>query len=309
MTMSLLRTITVALFAGLLAQQQAMAAEIKVDKLVNSQGYVSISLTGEIKEGDDLVFARLAKSAKYIWLHLDSPGGELDTAMAIGSIVRNKEGTVLTSSCYSACVLIFAGGVRRTGSLAFDEPVVGVHRTFFTELQTGLSTRQVKKLYDSQLNRVRRYLAEMNVAPELLSFMQSIEPGDIHVLTKKELNLYGLGAQDVIYAERSVALQAEELGISSLELRNREQRGRDECVGDAAAQMVPSEAERANAIKFGITIKMMQQVDCKSAIHYGISVETYLQRWSQVNELCRRYPEKQQGRCENHFMVTGRATP
>jgi hypothetical protein len=312
MTTSFLKAMSVALFAGLLIQKTAMCADIVVDKSSNHE-LVSISLTGEIKRGDDLVFARLAKSAKEISLSLESSGGDVDTAMAIGSIIRKSEGWVMTRACYSACVLIFAGGVTRTGPAIVDEPVVGVHRIFFAELQPGLTASQVKARYDAQLNRVRSYLAEMNVAPELLSFMQSIEPGDMHVLTQKELNLYGLRTQDAIYAERLVAARSEELGISSLEYRTREQRGNDECKDVAATMKEPTEAERAMATNWGISVDIYRQrssqVECAMAIHYGTSVDIYRQRSSQVNERCRRYTDYKQNRCQMHFMTTGRATP
>jgi hypothetical protein len=240
---------------------------------------------------------------------LDSGGGDVNTAMAIGSIVRKREGQVMARACYSSCVLIFAGGVRRTGPAIFDEPVVGVHRIFFAELRPELTANQVKAQYDSQLNRIRSYLAEMNVSSELISFMQSIDPSDMHILTRKELNLYGLGAQDVIYAERLVAARAEELGISSLEYRAREQRGRIECK-DIATRMEPTEAERAEAIRIGISIESVLQATCAQAIEYGTSVEVYRQRSSVVNERCRHYTgQMQQNRCQMHFMVSGRATP
>lgn len=282
MVISLLRAIVTALFAGLLLQNSAMCADMAVDKSNSGHELVGISITGEIKPGDDLVFARLARGAKEVWLNLDSEGGDIDAAMGIGSILRKHDGIVRTGKCYSACVLIVAGGVIRVGADGLTEPVIGVHRMFFPELPPGLTQTQVKSRYDVQLNRVRSYLTKMDVSPELLSFMQSIDPSDIHFLTPEELNRYGLGSQDVIYNERLIADRAAELGISSLEYRRREQRGRDEC----------------------------NNSDCAMAIHYGTSVEIYRQRRSQVYERCGHYTDQmQQNRCEVHFMATGRAIP
>ena len=310
MTTSLLRAISVVLFAGLLALNPARCAEIVVDGAVGGHEFVGISLSGEIKRGDDLVFARLVGSGRKVWLHLESAGGDVDAAMGIGSVVRKREGLVFAGNCNSACVLIFAGGVVRGGAGMFDEPVIGVHRIFFAELQPGHTPKQVKALYDAQLNRVRGYLAEMNVAPELLSFMQSIEPGDMHVLTREELNRYGLRSQDVTYNEFLVAERAGELGISSLEYRRREQRGRDECKDIAGTAMEPTEAEREMAAHWGTSIEIYRQVECAQAFHYGTSLETYRKRSSQANERCRRYTDQtQQNRCQVHFMATGRAVP
>ena len=243
-------------------------------------------------------------------MHLESTGGDVDAAIGIGSVVRRSEGIVLASDCYRACVLIFAGGVVRSGAAAFDEPVIGVHRIFFARLQPGLTPSQVKARYDAQLNRVRSYLAEVNVAPELLSFMQSIEPGDMHILTREERNRYGLRSQDVAYNEFLVAERAAELGISSLEYRKREQRGRDECRDAAASTMEPTEAERAAASRLVTSVETYRRVECAQAIQYGTSLEIYRQRQTQVKERCRRYTDQtQQNRCQVHFMATGRAVP
>jgi len=300
-----------ALFAGLLAQgPPAMSADIVVDKSLGGGEFVHVSLTGEIKRGDDLLFARQVGSGRKVWLHLESPGGDVDAAMGIGSLVRRREGTVFAGRCYSACILIFAGGVVRVGATFLEEPVIGVHRIFFAELPPGLTPSQVKARYDAQLDRVRQYFAEMNVAPELLSYMQSIEPGDMRILKREQLNRYGLRTQDVTYNEFLVAARAAELGISSLEYRRREQRGRDECKDVAGTTTEPTEAERAMAASTGIPVEINRQVDCMLAIHYGTSVEIYRQRSSQVNERCSRYTDqKQQNRCQTHFMATGRAIP
>lgn len=282
MTISLLRAISVVLYTVLLVQKPAMCADISVDKSRGDNEYVNIRITGEIKQGDDLVFAKLANGAKQVFLNLYSEGGDVDAAIGIGLVVRKHNGIVSTGKCYSSCVLIVAGGVMRDGFPGFDDPVIGVHRIFFSKLQPGLTSSQIKTLYDAQLNRIQRYLAKMNVAPELLSFMQSIEPSDMHIMTHKELNRYGLGPTDVIYEERMIAEMAELLGISSIEYRRRVQRGRDEC----------------------------EDSDCTEPIRYGTSIDIYQQRIPQVMKLCLHYTDQtQQHRCFVHFMATGRATP
>jgi hypothetical protein len=306
-----LRSVFAAVAAGLIFHGHATGAEIFIDKSIVDNETVEIILTGEIKRGDEVVFAKLVGAGKKkIWLHLESTGGHVDSAIAIGSIVRKHEGVVLAGKCYSACVLIFAGGVIRTGARAFDEPVIGVHRIFFSKLQPGLTVGQVKARYDVQLNRVRKYLAEVNVVPELLSFMQAIEPSDMRILTRDELNRYGLGTQDVTYNEFLVAERAAELGISSFEYRSREQRGREECKNIAESMGESTEFEREMAIRRRITVQVYREVECSMAIRYGTSVETYRQRESQVNERCRHYIDQtQQNRCQMHFMSTGRAAP
>jgi hypothetical protein len=299
---------------ALLCPNPAMGADIGVDTSLSGHELLHINVSGEIKPGDDIVFSRLAKGTKTIWLNLNSPGGDVDAAIGIGSEVRKHDGIVVTDGCYSSCVLIFAGGVIRCGAEACfgsdPNPVVGVHRIFFGDLPSGLTSDQVKGRYDAQLSRVRNYLAKMNVAPEFLSFMQSIEPDNIHILTRKELDRYGLKSKDVIYDERMIADRAEELGISSLEYRIREKRSYEECKNADVSSEEPTEAQRTMAAKTGMSLETMLRSECALAIHYGISVDLYRQRGAEVSDRCRQFSDQtQNNRCEIHFMMTGRAVP
>ena len=217
---------------------------------------------------------------------------------------------VRTGSCFSACALILAGGVIRVGPTWFDDPVIGVHRIYFAELESGLSSSEVKSRYDAQLARVRKYLAQMNVAPEFLSFMQAVGPENSHVMTHEELTRYGLGPKDVVYDERMTADRAAEFGINSLEYRRRERRGTEECKGISSGMPEPTDAELLEARRSHVSIDILRQAQCSLAIHYGISVSLYLERSAQVTARCSRYTEKtQQNRCHAHFMTSGKAIP
>lgn len=294
MAIGLLLRISVLLFVGLLYHELAAGADIRIKQSGNRNDSLDISLTGEIKRGDEIVFARLARGARKLSVHLDSAGGDVDAAISIGRIVRSGEGTVYAAHCYSACVLIFAGGEMRFGWDLFTEPVVGVHRIFFAALQPGLTASQVKTRYDAQLARVRSYLAEMNVAPEIVSFMQSFGPSEMHILTRQELKSFGLD-WDVISNERLVAEKAANLGISSMEYRTRAQRGREQCKDDDAKV-------KENILFTG---------ECSFAIYFGIPVELYRARLSQVLERCRRFDgdTNKKNLCQEHFIATGSEAP
>jgi hypothetical protein len=189
-------------------------------------------------------------------------------------------------------------------------PVIGVHRLFFADLKPGLTSSQVKARYDAELARVRNYLAKMNVAPEFLSFMQSIPPEDVHLMTRKELDRYGLGSEDVIFDERMVADRAEELGISSSEYRSRDQRGQEECRAADMSAEEPTREERAMAAKLGVPVETILRGDCATAFHYGISLDLYRKRSAEVSERCKKFVDlTQNSRCETHFMSNGRALP
>ena len=256
-----------------------------------------LHITGEIEPGDDIKVAQLlARNPTFLLVDLESPGGDIDTAMSIGAVLRKHDAIVYSTGCYSSCALIIAGGVIRARTpLSNRDPVVGVHRIFFAELKPGLSQDEVKARYDAQLKRVRKYLAEMNVAPELVSFMQSFEPGEMHILTHEELTRYGLGARDPVYDERLTADRAAEIGITSLEYRERKSRGREAC-GDVNAAEDEQERDK--------------RAQCQVAIEYGISISTYRQRGAEYKERCRAFTdEKEKWRCYVHFMVSGQAVP
>src|SRR5699024_8999956 len=99
-------------------------------------------LQGEIKPGDTFNFDQLPKPARTITVLLDSNGGDLRTAIELGRELRQAEARVFVavpSSCISACVFTFVGGVERS---VFGR--LGIHRPYST--RTGeVSTQQATK--------------------------------------------------------------------------------------------------------------------------------------------------------------------
>ena len=85
-------------------------------------------LTGPIRWGDSVAFFAAVNSDRHIrTVVLDSPGGRVDEAIDIGRTIREHhlDTTVPpSSSCVSACVLVWAAGQRRTvdGQLATHCP-------------------------------------------------------------------------------------------------------------------------------------------------------------------------------------------
>jgi len=74
-------------------------------------------LTGHIEMGDDVVFAAAAADRDVKTAVLGSHGGDVYVALSIAETVRERRlATVVPSSCESACTLIWAAGVERTGN-------------------------------------------------------------------------------------------------------------------------------------------------------------------------------------------------
>jgi hypothetical protein len=103
--------------------------------------------------------------------------------------------------CFSACVLLFYGGVSRSVNDNIDisdgktakriHPVIGVHRPYYSmESYASLSPADAQKSY-SQLDRiVREYLREMGAPPPVVDRMFRKASNAIDLIPKEEFEGY-----------------------------------------------------------------------------------------------------------------------
>ena len=107
---------------------------------------------------------------------LSSPGGNLEQAMIMGEMIRlrglatavgtpDTSGRIARSFCASACVLVYAGGVRRYG---VEGSVLGVHR--FTNSMPGPDP-----IADAQrlTGQVLNYMTKMGVSSAVVEAMSA----------------------------------------------------------------------------------------------------------------------------------------
>lgn len=194
-----------------------------------------VFITGQIVPGDDVTFSQLTHKMERLVVRAESSGGDVGTALRIGRIIRSKGAHVWSEGCFSSCVLLYAAGVRRVGG--FDDAAVGVHRIYFEQMEPNLTLAQVQRRYSAVLNEVRQFLADMNVAADFLGFMQSIPPENMRLLTRDELDRYGLGGVDPVHEEKTIANFASNLGIASLEYRQRREEARRLCASEQGPTM------------------------------------------------------------------------
>jgi hypothetical protein len=116
------------------------------------------------------------KSVHPFSVELDSPGGSVSAAFAIGRIIRRENiGVTIRFDrfkpgiCNSACVLLFAAGVHR--SFIEDVSRLGIHRPYLEVPTQNVSPDVVSNEYRQMLQSVRDYLREMNVAEQLADAM------------------------------------------------------------------------------------------------------------------------------------------
>ena|GEM_PF-1153420 len=205
---------------------QSVSADTKL--IGKGPAGISIDITGTIRRGDytfinNEVKKYLLKREKIgidpvITIFLNTPGGDVATAINIGKYLRSMNAWATVddnASCLSSCVFILAGATTRE---IFGR--VGIHRPYdpFTIDASYKSQRSKYKKYEKM---IKGYLEEMNIQPKLYDDMIYISPQNIKYLSKSELASYGLVANDPYTEEANAAKEASEYGISRVEYAKR----------------------------------------------------------------------------------------
>jgi ATP-dependent protease ClpP protease subunit len=147
----------------------------------------TVFLTGPIVQGDlkKIIAAVIPPATFPKYFTLDSQGGDIIEAMAIGRFVRETaSGTHVTKNCASACVFILIAGVSRTASL---DAAVGLHRPYYEPTKfAGLSLSDAEKKYKVLHEFTRHYLEEMEMPTAYIEKMFSISSDDVYYLTTQD---------------------------------------------------------------------------------------------------------------------------
>ena len=157
----------------------------------------ALVLTGTIDEGAATRVADWFDSASTPpeVVLLDSPGGSVRDAIAIGQAIRDAGADTFMEPgaiCLSACPLILAGGVARSVS---DGAAVGVHQSYFghsTVLPMFLAVEDIQR----GQAEVMEHLIAMDVDPALMRHALATPPEAIYLLTPEELARYRLTTDD-----------------------------------------------------------------------------------------------------------------
>jgi ATP-dependent protease ClpP protease subunit len=233
-------------------------ASVRFEESIDSYGpfctNFGITIEGEITQADVLALTkaiatinkkslnRPCLSGKII-VKLNSTGGDIRSAIQLGRIMRKNEAHILVRSgneCSSACVFVFAGGVRRIVPIPnskFDATRIGIHRPYFSNLEDGLPIAEIRKRRDELNSEIKRYLEEVDVSPALLEAMLSVSPEEIRYLKFGELDTYRLSSEDATFNEKEVARRAFRYGMTSSEFRKRELEASETCMKKASTSM------------------------------------------------------------------------
>lgn len=221
------------------------------------------------------------------YLIINSDGGDIDEAIKIGRIVRNNNLIVRisdNSSCLSACVLILAGGTKR-----YVEGKVGIHRPYFSNMEDGLNSQQIRIKIDSLNARIKSYLNEVDIPISLLDAMKVVPPESMRILTYKELSSFGLTSNDATEDEKEVAEKSKFFNISSAEYRKR------------LAQVTPICEKyfysNANDLTFS---------NCFDAVMLQTSIDEAIRRKNKVKSVCNSSNPSSNKECYKNIFVFGK---
>lgn len=146
-----------------LPQPEGALAEPMTFELV---GGGRLMASGTITAGVSQSFAAEAeRHSEYIkTVVLNSPGGSVTDALAMGRLIREKRfATEVEASkyCVSSCPLVFAGGVERR---AGEKATIGVHQMTAMHSAANGPPRDEMSIAQDISARCQRYLGDMGVS-------------------------------------------------------------------------------------------------------------------------------------------------
>jgi len=148
----------------------------------------AIRITGQIAAGDADRFVEWLETNRpqASQVMLDSSGGSVSDALAIGRTIRSASYTTRIGDgavCLSACPYILAGGTLRQVA---DGGIVGVHQHYFgknTILPAFMAVADVQRAQASVMD----YLVQMGVDLRLMPLALRTPPEDINILTMDQM--------------------------------------------------------------------------------------------------------------------------
>ena len=145
-----------------------------------------ISISGEIKDGDEQKFKEIALLSDRAIVYLEGPGGDLGAAIRIGRLVYalGYMTAVKETQCASACALIWVAGHFKFLS---TNAQVGFHLPAYDE-ESKKGTKNISVVYAL----TGAYLANLGFAEPFIAYMMDTENDQIKWLTSKNAKFFGV---------------------------------------------------------------------------------------------------------------------
>jgi hypothetical protein len=219
---------------------------------------IHIGVTGTITSRDAEKLEEMSQELAHgaFTVFLNSEGGEVSAAFKIGRLIRKYDGTTAIpagSKCYSSCALIFIAGVKR---INFGE--IGLHRPYFA---SAPQNRQIlEKQVPLMLSLIKSYIAEMGITDNFYQQMVNTEPLQVIKYGSSDYKIL-IPESDPVYEEVEIAYEARQYGITTSEMRQRNEN-----------------AEKCNGFP-----DISRRLTCEEAIKWGLSERVYEQRQQKVS--------------------------
>ncbi|MFC5586569.1 hypothetical protein ACFPOD_15750 [Nitratireductor kimnyeongensis] len=172
--------------------QRARPADAKPALSLTLNGSGELALDGYILPGSANRLRDMLETSTspIIRVSLNSPGGSLNDAMAMASLIRQRRLSTIVEAdavCGSSCPLVLAGGIERQVERG---ATVAVHQFY----SPGSLSDPRQALSDAQLvtARIARHLDKMGVDPALWLHALDTPPRALYRLSEGELGAYRL---------------------------------------------------------------------------------------------------------------------
>jgi hypothetical protein len=156
-------------------------------------------------------------------IELDSPGGDVATAISIGKIIRKLGAETRIpngATCSSSCSLVFVSGVVRH---MFGTARLGVHRPRFTDVSgfSNLTREQATLAYNELLASIDNYMHDMHVPKYFVETTRSTPSNSISYIMRKTALSEGIAGEDPAFSEWVYARQIEMQGKDATDALNK----------------------------------------------------------------------------------------
>ena len=195
------------------------------DNWKDNDGRAVCMFQSTIEKSDLIPFKNNLQSGCH-QLILSSNGGDVETAIAMGRLIREKQIFVTTwdkGRCASACVFLYAAGVERVPW----GPVL-IHRPYSAS-GVDMPYETTQKKYKELELTAKSFLRHMNVSESLFDRMMRIRPEDAETLTLEEMENLGMGMRDPVYSEYLDNKRASAWKIGKAEWLKRKRSTRNRC--------------------------------------------------------------------------------
>ena len=127
---------------------------------------------------------------------LDSRGGDVEAALQLGDLLYTSRIQVNVQRCYSACVFVLAGAVRRNYTSTSD---VGIHAPFPADVSGTKSYEDVIVAENEIYTKLESYMQKYAVSKAIVDRMRTVPSSQILRLDSSELYILGLGPKNARY--------------------------------------------------------------------------------------------------------------